>query len=648
VLSLQGQGTEFDLINSQSAEAVRVGEPKIVKAILNPDTQPKFVNGLPTPPLLDTEAGGSYHIDIRQDRQWLGLVDANGNRLYTTIWGYALPGVQPTMPGPTILASSNTPADITWKNLLPKDSELLPVDLSIAEPDVAKAIISGYSPTVTHLHGGHTDAISDGHPDAWFTNHNAQTGPFFVSDTDHYDNSQQAATLWYHDHTDTITRLNMYAGLSGFYNLRDGNERTLQACGVLPTGSYEINAALTDRSFTTDGQLYLPGAKPDDPIPGPGGQTVADILGPDFQGTYPTIVPEFFGDTLLVNGMAWPKRDVQPTQYRLNLLDSSDSRFYVLKFDNPWVKVTLVGNDGGLLPTAKTIISGDGVNHPDQFLVMGPADREDIVVDLSDPHLLGQKVTLLNEGPAYDPFQGIAPDGTLANDIQAATPADSVGQVMQFDVTGTPADHLPTASVTDGTPLNKNYVDRSSVMPDHVRKLGLFEVQDAVGHVTPELGVAEDTTDINGTAIPFGPLPFSAPATETPLEGSTEEWDICNFTEDAHPIHIHLTQFQVLGRQQISFIDKDNNGIPDNVRDGPTVTAGSDPSLNDVVTGDSIPLRPEDLGRQDTVIIPPGTMVRLLATFDKPGDYVWHCHILSHEDNSMMRPLAVMPPSQTV
>jgi spore coat protein A, manganese oxidase len=127
-----------------------------------------------------------------------------------------------------------------------------------------------------------------------------------------------------------------------------------------------------------------------------------------------------------------------------------------------------------------------------------------------------------------------------------------------------------------------------------------------------------------------------------------EEWDIFNFTEDAHPIHIHLTQFQVLGRQQISFIDEDDNGVPDNVRDGPTVTAGSDPSLNDVVTGDNIPLRPEDLGRQDTVIIPPGTMVRLLATFDKPGDYVWHCHILSHEDNSMMRPLAVMPSSQTV
>src|SRR3954467_1516501 len=279
---------------------------------------------------------------------------------------------------------------------------------------------------------------------------------------------------------------------------------------------------------------------------------------------------------------------------------------------------------------------------PDQDTTSG------LSVHQRHPHLLGQKVTLLNEGPAYDPFRGIGPDGTLANDIQAATPADSVGQVMQFDVTGTPADHLPTASVTDGTLLNKNYTDCSNVTPDHVRKLGLFEVHDAVGHITPELGVAEDTTDINGTAIPFGPLPFSAPATETPLEGSTEEWDIFNFTEDAHPIHIHLTQFQVLGRQQISFIDKDSNGIPDNVRGGPAVTAGSDPSLNDVVTGDSIPLRPEDLGRQDTVIIPPDTMVRLLATFDKPGDYVWHCHILSHEDNSMMRPLAVMPSSQTV
>ena len=117
----------------------------MAKAILNPDTQPKFMNDLPTAPLLDTASGGSYHIDIKQDRQWLGLVDANGNRLYTTIWGYALPGMQPTMPGPTILASSNIPADITWKNLLPKDSELLPVDLSIADPAVAKAITGGYA-----------------------------------------------------------------------------------------------------------------------------------------------------------------------------------------------------------------------------------------------------------------------------------------------------------------------------------------------------------------------------------------------------------------------------------------------------------------------------------------------------------------------
>ena len=615
----------------------------MANTLLDPNSEPKFVNDLPTPPVLDATSGGSYCLDIKQGKQWLGLVDANGNRLYTTIWGYALPGAQPTFPGPTILASKDVPEDITWKNLLPKNSEFLPVDLSIADPMVAKAIQDGYSPTVTHLHGGHNDATSDGYPDAWFTRQDAETGPNFVSNTDHYDNSQQAATLWYHDHVDTITRLDMYAGLSGFYNLSDPNERALRAAGVLPSGSYDINAALTDRSFTTDGQLYLPGGSPEDPIPGPGGDTVADELGPDFKGTYPSIVPEFFGDTILVNGMAWPKLDAQPTQYRLNLLDSSDSRFYVLKFDNPWVKVTLVGSDGGLLPKAKTIISGDGVNHPDQFLVMGPADRDDIVVDLSDPHLHGQKVTLLNEGPAYDPFQGIGPDGKLANDITAATPADPVGQVMQFDITGTPAAHLPTASVTDGTPLNTRYVDRSSVTPDHVRKLGLFEVKDAQGHVTPELGPAENTTDIDGNPVPFGPLPFSAPATETPKLGSTEEWDIYNFTEDAHPIHIHLTQFQVLGKEQISFKDANDDGIPDNVRGRPDLTAGSDPSTDDVVTGANIPLRPEDLGLQDTVTVAPGTMVRVLGTFDKPGDYVWHCHIVSHEDNSMMRPLVVVP-----
>ena len=211
---------------------------------------------------------------------------------------------------------------------------------------------------------------------------------------------------------------------------------------------------------------------------------------------------------------------------------------------------------------------------------------------------------------------------------------------MRFDVAAYVPGCLPTASVTDGTPLEPNAEDPMPA-PDHVRKLGLFEVEDAFGHVTPELGPAEATTDIDGNPVAFGPLLFSAPVTETPRLGSTEEWDIFNFTEDAHPIHIHLVQFAVLGRQEISFEDADGDGTPDDLRGASEVTAGRDPNNDDVLLGDDIALSAEDLGRQDTVIVAPGTMVRLLMTFDKPGEFVWHCHIISHEDNSMMRPFAV-------
>ena len=612
----------------------------------DPDTQPKFVNDLPAMPVLDAREGGSLALDIVQGEQWMGLVDADCTSLVTTIWGYALPDAAPTFPGVSILAESGVPVDITFRNLLPTGAGLLPFDASIADPMVAQAIADGYWPLVTHLHGAHTGAPSDGFPDAWYTQGEAEIGPDFTSATNHYDNSQQAATLWYHDHVDTITRLDMYAGLSGFYNLGDATEQGLIGSGVLPGGDYELNISISDRSFTADGQLYLPGGDPGDPVPGPidpeTGEhaTVSDSLSADFDGDFPTILPEFFGDTILANGMAWPKQGLAPTQYLLHLLDNSDSRFYVLHFDNPWVKVTLVGSDGGLLPEAKTVIAGDGVDHPDQFLLLGPADRNDVVVDFSDPHLLGQHVTLLNSGPAFDPINGINPDGTLPEGIQAADPDDGVGQVMRFDVAAYSPGCLPTASVTDGTLLEPNAEDPMPA-PDHVRKLGLFEVEDAFGHVTPELGPAEATTDIDGNPVAFGPLPFSAPVTETPRLGSTEEWDIFNFTEDAHPIHIHLVQFAVLGRQEISFEDADGDGTPDDLRGTSEVTAGMDPSNDDVLLGDDVALSAEDLGRQDTVIVAPGTMVRLLMTFDKPGEFVWHCHIISHEDNSMMRPFAV-------
>ena len=132
--------------------------------------------------------------------------------------------------------------------------------------------------------------------------------------------------------------------------------------------------------------------------------------------------------------------------------------------------------------------------------------------------------------------------------------------------------------MTDGTVLDASFTPLLESDAAHTRKVGLFEGLDQFGRVTPTLGVAENTTDINGNAVPFGPLSFDAPATETPTVGTTEVWDIFNLTADAHPIHLHLTQFQVLARHEISFIDANDDGVPDNVRGSATSRRAAMPS----------------------------------------------------------------------
>jgi len=166
---------------------------------------------------------------------------------------------------------------------------------------------------------------------------------------------------------------------------------------------------------------------------------------------------------------------------------------------------------------------------------------------------------------------------------------------------------------------------------------------------SPLLGKAEPGTIINDKMSngDFGPLDWDAPTTETPLLGSTEQWEMFNFTEDSHPIHLHLTQYQVVGKWHIDFLDEDGNGIPDDTNHDGVISygTGSTPNycLADIWIGDQIALRPEETGWQDTVLVDPHEMTAIVATFDKPGDYVWHCHILSHEDNEMMRPFTVVP-----
>jgi spore coat protein A len=456
--------------------------------------------------------------------------------------------------------------------------------------------------------------------------------------------------------------------LAGFYLLQDENIQNLISTGVLPSGPYEIGMAIQDRAFTADGQLYYPAYK-NDLLPGTT-DTVGDVVPQAFYDEFgenaPSAVPEFFGDVIVVNGMAWPNLTVAAGDYEFHLLNGSDSRFYVLKLSDPDVKVDLVGVDGGLLSSPQTIMDGDGLQEPGEFLVLAPGDRVDLVFDFSDPDV-DPSVQLLNIGPAFEPFKGLADSlGSLAGDATAATSDDSVGSIMQFTLDSTLAPF--NATLTSTTVLNPNFqniaedTDWNGIadLATNVRMLGLFEGVDEWGRIQPLLGTAEPgdfhpdtmTTDV-GT---FGPLAFGAPTTELPLLGSTEQWEIFNFTADSHPIHLHLTQFQVVTKRDIYFQDDDEDGIPDDHGDGISYMSVTDfqdqdnngipdqvnYSVADIWIGAEVTLRPEETGWQDTAWVDPNQMMSIVATFDKSGDYVWHCHILSHEDNEMMRPYTVV------
>jgi spore coat protein A len=540
---------------------------------------PKYVNPLPAPARIDATAGGLINVGMGETSQWLGLVDSGGHPLMTPVWGYGQSDSAVTYPGPTLVAMRDVPVRVNWHNKLPQsrnlDSHLLPVDMSLHMAHPAK----GGIPTVAHLHGGHTESASDGLPEQWFTQGWSETGPYFAQQTFNYDNDQQAATLWYHDHALGITRLNVYAGLAGFYLLRDENEIGLMNDGVLPSGPYEREIVIQDRMFTADGQLFIPTTDPELP---PGA--------PD-----PSIIAEFFGDFILVNGVAWPKLDVEPRKYRFRMLNGSDSRFYVLRFDNGH-EFLQIGTDNGLLRNAVELTQ----------LLLAPGERADLVVDFSDCE--GEDLLLQNLGPD-EPFKGLG--------IGDSADSQTTGQVMKFCI-NLPISQDPDATVKKGTSLNKIKFPRKV---DQTRQLVLFEGEDEFGRLRPQLGTLAD-----------GSLLWDETITENPKKGDTEIWEIYNATEDAHPIHLHLVSFEILDRRQFTGV------VEQEVGDLGT----KQKLLNPKITGPTKQPEPNERGLKDTAVMLPGQVTRIKAKFDRLGRYVWHCHILSHEDHEMMRPFEVV------
>ena len=469
-------------------------------------------------------------------------------------------GYEGQYPGPTIETFRGERLEVLWENELPTH-HLFKVD-----PHIHGAMPPAPEVrTVPHLHGARTSSESDGLPENWFTPGKK------VRYT--YHNDQPAATLWYHDHAVGITRLMSLRALSRHVNSpRDAEEQGLN----LPSGDYEIPLIVQDRTLDENGQLvYAP--VNDDGIPlAPG------IWGPEFLGRFP-----------VVNGKICPYLNVEPRLYRLRVLSAANTRFFDLRLnlarratDIPsLVTFQQIGSDGGFLPKLATLNS----------ILLGPAERADLLVDFTP--LEGKTVTMMNNAPA--PYPGWA---------MLAMHAARLDELMQFRVVlprKEPKEASKAFSIGMTVPLSRfsesdAVESRDFVLVEHVDRNGR------------SLGVR-----INDKG-------YDDPVTEIVRLGTVEKWRFINTTEDAHPMHLHLVQFQILHRQGFDAAEF-SRGIlkPVGILRSPS---------------------PGEAGRKDTAAVSPSEMLTILIRFEGyRGRFVFHCHMLEHEDNDMMRPYLVIP-----
>ncbi len=302
-----------------------------------------------------------------------------------------------------------------------------------------------------------------------------------------------------------------------------------------------------------------------------------------------TWIGEYFGDVMLVNGKVWPFLEVEPRMYRFRILNGCDAR--ILSLDIGGVDFWQIGAEGGLFDVPVAV----------NELVLAPAERADVLVDFRK--FAGARIELKNHRPSKP----------------VSTPAPSLEQVMEIRVGSTVSQpgprsipsSLPGQAASLTSPLLTRYNTLNEVAPN----------------------TANWYLNING-------MHFGEDPTETPRAGTVEDWVFVNLTPDTHPMHVHLVTFQVVGRTPFDV------EAYQAAYGGPKgVPGGIDPSP--FATGPMLPPAPEERGFKDTVRANPGYFTTIRAKFDLPSGviapqtYVYHCHILEHEDNDMMRPFTV-------
>jgi FtsP/CotA-like multicopper oxidase with cupredoxin domain len=680
-----------------AAGLVRPGISDVLAAAgrtpLDADSIPQFVTPLPE---LDVIAAGPAQIELRM-REFRAQVLPRGMPR-TWVWGYLRPGEEgrSSYLGPVIVAQRGTPTEVKWVNDLGSArttgvrawANATDQTMHWADPlhHEANACAEAFEPgrpasgmcarhyhgpvpATTHLHGGEVPPVIDGGPDSWYTSDGRFTGHGYYTrhpspNADHavyrYPNVQEAAPIWFHDHTLGLTRLNVYAGLAGAYLITDpANPPPANLPAPTPL-------VIQDRMFDADGQLVFPAGVPFIPNP-----------------EHPYWVPEFIGDTIAVDGKVWPFLEVEPKRYRFLFLNGSNARGYEMFLEHRHggrrgPAMWQIGTDGGYLDRPVKIDPNAGP-HRLRHLLMLPGERADVIVDFAgiEP---GSRLVLRNVANAPWPG-GDPPD------------RKTTGRIMEFRVVrqgGADTSYDPAK----GTPLRRPMVRladphagalATGVRVQRIRQLTLNEVlaePTTVAGVTYPGGPLEvlvNNTDLPGVDRPdFTPITLRGITTfysELPHEGETELWEIVNLTADAHPIHLHLVQFQLMNRQRFA-VDgygeayakafaggsyRPGIGPPLDYRRGNRRALGGNPDVSPFLRGRARPPDPNEAGWKDTVVTPPAEVTRIVVRwaptdlpatthprdafypFDPGGThgYVWHCHIIDHEDNEMMRPTHV-------
>ena len=522
-----------------------------------PAAVPGFATPLPRLPKARPVAADRYLITARA-----GAMRMHPAFGATRVFGYDdNSGRGVVSPGYTIEARKGTPTRVDFVNALPARHLF---DSVVPDPMHP----GGPVRMNTHLHGGYVAGASDGNP----YQDPGEYRPGQIQSVV-YPNAQNASLLWYHDHADQITRLNVYAGLVGLYVIRDGLDTGAEPNGLgVPGGAYEIPLMLADRLFDRSGQLFY---SPDS-----------------------TWIPEFFGDTPLVNGAVRPYLEVEPRRYRFRILNASNARFWNLTIPGG-PPAFQIGSDGGLFD--RPVPVGN--------VLLLPAERADVIVDFS--RFAGQTLTLVN--------------ADLPADV--SSPAPPLSAVMQIRV-----GRRVTAPGPAGIPAALPGAMPALGAPSLSRNITLEEVEnDVTGE--PEYGSLNGRKydDVRGVQ-------------ERPRLGTTEDWRLVNLTEDTHPIHLHLVQFQIVDRTPF---DADAyKAALEEARAADPDAANPDP--RPYFTGPAAPPEPAERGWKDTVRTNPEQVTRIRVRWTLPAGvspsqrYVFHCHILEHEDNSMMRPLELV------